>query len=100
MQLRLCFFCYLSLHTTPIQADIFFRSSRMFFRSRNARNSGGYTMRVCIFWVRCTLLAGISIVYLNLGKIKSEYTMRVCIWILKKNSDEQTAHRYFFYQLD
>jgi hypothetical protein len=24
MQLRLCFFCYLSLHTTPIQADIFF----------------------------------------------------------------------------
>ena len=54
-------------------------------------------MRVCIFWVRCTLLAGISIVYLNLGKIKSEYTMRVCIWILKKNSDEQTAHRYFFY---
>jgi hypothetical protein len=53
-------------------------------------------MRVCIFGVRCTLLAGISIVYLNFGKIKSEYTMRVCIWILKKNSDEQTAHRYFF----
>ena len=38
-----------------------------------------YTMRVCIFRVRCTLLAGISIVYLNLGKFLDEYTMRVCI---------------------
>ena len=36
-------------------------------------------MRVCILKVRCTLLAGISIVYLNLGKFLDEYTMRVCI---------------------
>jgi hypothetical protein len=42
-----------------------------------------YTMRVCIFRVRCTLLAGISIVYLNLGKILDEYTMRVCILRLR-----------------
>ena len=32
-------------------------------------------MRVCIFEVRHTLLAGISIVYLNLGKILNEYTL-------------------------
>jgi hypothetical protein len=41
------------------------------------------------------LLAGISIVYLNLGKILDEYTMRVCIlrlrikggngWLKEKN---------------
>ena len=37
-------------------------------------------MRVCIFEVRHTLLVGISIVYLNLGKILDEYTMRVCIF--------------------
>ena len=37
-------------------------------------------MRVCIFKFACTLLAGISIVYLNLGKILDEYTMRVCIY--------------------
>ena len=37
-------------------------------------------MRVCILRVKSTLLAGISIVYLNLGKILSEYTMRVCIF--------------------
>ena len=97
MQLRLCFFLLSITAYYTHSSRHLFRSSRMFFRSRNARNSGGYTMRVCVFWVRCTLLAGISIVYLNLGKIKSEYTMRVCIWILKKNSDEQTAHRYFFY---
>ena len=36
-------------------------------------------MRVCILKVRYTLLAGISIVYLNLGKFLDEYTMRVCI---------------------
>ena len=37
-------------------------------------------MRVCIFKFACTLLAGISIVYLNLGKILNEYTMRVCVF--------------------
>ena len=36
-------------------------------------------MRGCIFEVGSTLLAGISIVYLNLGKILDEHTMRVCI---------------------
>ena len=38
-----------------------------------------YTMRVCIFRVRSTLLAGISIVYLNLGKLRVEYTLWVGI---------------------
>ena len=41
---------------------------------------GGYTMRVCIFRVACTLLAVISIVYLNFGIFEEEYTMRVCIF--------------------
>ena len=39
-------------------------------------------MRVCIFWVRCTLLAVISIVYLNLGFLTMEYTLRVGICLL------------------
>ena len=41
-------------------------------------------MRVCIFQVRRRLLAGISIVYLNFGKFKNEYTLRVCIEDEKK----------------
>ena len=45
----------------------------------------GYTMRVCIFRVRSTLLAVISIVYLNFGIFEEEYTMRVCVFgIIKK----------------
>jgi hypothetical protein len=46
---------------------------------------GEYTMRVCIFRVRCTLLAGISIVYLNFGFLRVEYTLRVCIWIFENS---------------
>ena len=41
----------------------------------------GYTMRVCIFRVACTLLAVISIVYLNFGIFEEEYTMRVCVFL-------------------
>ena len=45
----------------------------------------GYTMRVCIFRVRSTLLAGCCMVYLNFGIFEEEYTMRVCIFgIIKK----------------
>ena len=40
---------------------------------------GQYTMRVCIFRVACTLLAGCCIVYLKFGKIKDEYPLTVCI---------------------
>jgi hypothetical protein len=36
-------------------------------------------MRVCIFRVGCTYGAVISIVYLNLGILMIEYTLRVCI---------------------
>ena len=36
-------------------------------------------MRVCIFRVACTLLAGCCIVYLNFGFFRIEYTLRVCI---------------------
>ena len=55
-------------------------------------------MRVCILKVRCTLLAGISIVYLNFGQIKIEYTMRVCIcnecfWVEKYNKKETVMSR-------
>ena len=32
-------------------------------------------MRVCIFEVGSTLLAGCCIVYLNLGKFSNEYTL-------------------------
>ena len=34
---------------------------------------------MCIFKVGSTLLAGISIVYLNFGFLRAEYTLRVCI---------------------
>ena len=42
----------------------------------------GYTLRVCIFKVRSTLLAVISIVYLNFGIFEKEYTMRVCVFFV------------------
>ena len=35
----------------------------------------GYTLRVCIFGVACTLLAGCCIVYLNFGFFRVEYTL-------------------------
>ena len=40
---------------------------------------GGYTLRVCIFEVGSTLLAGCCIVYLKFGNFKTEYTLRVGI---------------------
>ena len=40
----------------------------------------GYTLRVCIFGVGRGLLAGCCIVYLKLGKILNEYTLRVCVF--------------------
>ena len=43
---------------------------------------GGYTLRVCIFEVGRGLLAGCCIVYLNLGILWIEYTLRVCIFFL------------------
>ena len=42
----------------------------------------GYTMRVCIFRVRSTLLAGCCMVYLNFGIFRIEYTLRVCIFFV------------------
>jgi hypothetical protein len=35
----------------------------------------GYTLRVCIFGVACTLLVGCCIVYLNFGFFRVEYTL-------------------------
>ena len=48
-----------------------------------------YTLWVCIFKVRSTLLAGISIVYLNLGFLRFKYTLRVCIikWEIKDENE-------------
>jgi hypothetical protein len=54
------------------------KGARMVSLERKLR--GGYTMRVCIFRVRSTLLAVISIVYLNFGIFEEEYTMRVCVF--------------------
>ena len=39
-----------------------------------------YTLRVCIFEVGSTLLAGCCIVYLKFGNFRTEYTLSVCIW--------------------
>ena len=54
------------------------KEARMVRLERKLRE--GYTMRVCIFRVRSTLLAVISIVYLNFGIFEEEYTMRVCVF--------------------
>ena len=56
------------------------KEARMVRLERKLRE--GYTMRVCIFRVRSTLLAVISIVYLNFGIFRIEYTLRVCIFFV------------------